>query len=416
MTNQPILQSRKRKFNDPIPFILYIIFTLTLTGYLTMTFKIRDIMLDNLPLSFLATAMLSVIISMGLMTIIFLFAPKFALHASFFIMPTFFVIVTVLSGDAIGAVFAIISAAINLYLYFFVYKKRIKYTAAVLKVSTKIIMPYLAFLTAIAAVFIAYALGLGLLVSGALENSKKEQIIIPIGFLYFYWNFFNMLYTFRVFCSSIVATQVLSIADVGLISTLSISFTNTLLCLGSISLAGFIMAVVLTMKAMINQNRKKSERQSIFSEILRFIAILILSIIEDILNFANEWVFVFMAIYGESYAKSMKNAYNLLISGENKILIDSLAMLPLLELLGFSCFIIYFVLCAPFVPNIDSPDNKSILPIMILTIFYLYMVNYFIIIFDSAGKAFLFSYNQDKAAVRNKYPETYEVLEDLKAQ
>lgn len=407
---------KHNKFNDKIPFIIYLIFTIIYTGFLySITLKGKNFEFEKPPIFLIFVLLSSLTITISTMILIFVLCASFALRVSFFLIPGLACFSALLYGDFVALLFALFSGLLGIAIYFMVYRDRIDYSAEMLKTSTLIILEYLPLLLIIAASFVSFILGILYLIILNLNNDPNMlKILFATTIFYFYWNFSNCLYTFRVLVSSIVAYIAFG-TQTGYFTIFIDSFKNTLFCLGSISLAGLLIAIISTCRALIQQ-RNNRERMGIFTTIVNYIILMIVMILEDIVNFANEWVCVYMAIYGNSYKKSMKEAYNELMRDRNTLLIDNLAIQPLLTLLGFGGYLLYAVLFATSLENdLTKWRTGSILSMLFFSIFYFYMVNFLVAIFDSASKALLYVYNKDKTGIQNKYPDAYNAIEKIKS-
>ncbi|EPR77768.1 hypothetical protein SLOPH_2667, partial [Spraguea lophii 42_110] len=84
-------------------------------------------------------------------------------------------------------------------------------------------------------------------------------------------------------------------------------------------------------------SRDENGRINLMNNLLFFL----LGLLEDIIKFINEWVFVHIALYGKSYVKTLKTSFRELMSGKGSVLINSLCIMSAINLLSFTCGLLY---------------------------------------------------------------------------
>jgi len=81
-----------------------------------------------------------VVFILSSVTMLLLFIPKQVMHASFFVLPVLNIGVAAYFRDTTMIILSVIFGAISLLLYFFYFRKNIKYSAEVVKSSTSLLL------------------------------------------------------------------------------------------------------------------------------------------------------------------------------------------------------------------------------------------------------------------------------------
>lgn len=399
----------KRKFHDAWAFILFIITTsLANAAYIysnpthPITKEIENRLLINTVL-YMGTVISAI-------TLCMLLIPGPIMHFSFLALPFIEIAFAVYFNNTVMLVMSLIYGAISLFLYFFYYKKNIKYSASVVKGSSSIILNNFLNILPVVIFSIAAILAQIFVACKYLDTKYQENYLLYIVcVLQMYWTLFAFQYFIRVYVSSVVTLNLLIVENISIAYE---SIKNTLFCVGSICFGSLLVALITTLRHLQRKSRSEG-RRSLASEILYIIIDVILSILQDIMEFINEWVFVYMALYGESYVNSIKSAYNNVAKGANNTLINSLCVFPMLGLFSLSIAIGYIALII-FMYDVVSVTYQQWLGIVAVGLSVFLVINVYMIMWDAAVKAFLFGYDKEPYSVRNKFPETYEMLEEQK--
>lgn len=145
------------------------------------------------------------------------------------------------------------------------------------------------------------------------KSSHKVYFCILVIFNYF-WTTAVCLYFLRVFIASIISYYIIEEKE-SRVDNLVKSVKNTLYALGSICFAGFLIAIVKTLRLLKKRDTDDSRVKPIFDMNLRDRNIFysILSWIDDIIEFVNELVMPYIAVNGCSYIDSMSKSWNLIV-------------------------------------------------------------------------------------------------------
>ncbi|EPR77770.1 hypothetical protein SLOPH_1209 [Spraguea lophii 42_110] len=304
---------------------------------------------------------------------------------------------------------SIIGAVIGLLFYFIFAWRNIKFSAKVAQASTRIILKYMGVVILMITVLVSIAIILEYCYLVATKNSKEfaaGNVILGIAlFFSLFWTMFALLYFMRVFISSFVCLEILTYSHVS--SILMEALSNTFYALGSIMFGAMLIAIVQTLRMLVSRDEERSD--SILNSILYFL----LSMLEDVIRFANEWVFVHIALYGKSYVKTLKTSFQELMSGKGSILVNSLCIMSAINLLSFACGLLYLgILYLTIDLAKTMNDIKEIMMlIMIMLTLFMFLDNIGMV-FDSASKAFLLCYNRSPEAIKEKFPEAYDALQE----
>ncbi|KAK1348071.1 putative plasma-membrane choline transporter [Hamiltosporidium tvaerminnensis] len=404
----------KRRFNDAWAFFLFLASTIGVITYLLVGTEVKSQMEFNFDMGFALITLLYIVICISTMIGSFLFFPAFAMHFGCLVSPLLFLAIAVLTNNIIVIIFAIIGAVIGYLMYFLFYRKNIKYSAKVLKATTRIICKNILTILGMYSILFVLVMGIDILFDRKIILEKLQPLFYAIVILYGSWLFFNSIYFLRVCISTIVCMEIFKETQDSSIAKESVK--NTLFCLGSICFGGLIIAVVHTMKHLVQKSNDRGERENILTVILKVLITLILTILEDIISFANDWCFCYMAVKGESYAKSMKSAFEKLTSSRNQILLNSLCTLPIIALFEFMWIAIYiaiFILYNGYhFENTIAKLKDRFIIFSIVSVLYTTMN--FGTMFDSGCKAFLFAYSENPSAVAKEYPKVHTALVEQK--
>lgn len=400
----------KRKFHDAWAFILFVIVTISCNVFYIMQQPRKQLLVIEMN-NLVYITIAYIFGCMAIQTLLFISMPAFLMHAAFFISPLLSLGMAVWSGNAIGIGIAAFWALISMMMYLY-YRKHIKYSASVLRSSAKSITSYL---YVVAPVVILS--GLTLFAQTLVFAMKTDEDIQKTYLLYvalvfqMFWLSFTVLYFGRVFVSSIVALDLITVEQGT--SIVGETFSNTLYCLGSICFASLIIAAVSTLKFFHDKSRRDSRDSGLGYVIIQAIIGILISLLKSIIEFMNDWALIYMSLYGTKYTQSVKESFDAIMYQRNFILTNNLCIVPVMNLLSFTVSLGYSFIVYVYLKN--QPINEGIATLAILTMILMFVFNdIYVSMFDVGTKSFLFAYHKDPVAVKNKFPETYYLLEEQK--
>ncbi|KAF9763052.1 Protein PNS1 [Nosema granulosis] len=319
--------SNKRKFNDAWAFVLYVIYYLGCNSFLAMSVDSKDTGSFNPKLFLvLSTSTLCLIV---FNFIAFSYFCEFTLKFSMVLFPLVQIVLLVLFPNPISIFFGVIGILIWLFFISY-YWSRIPTIAKMFSYATKICLKH--FFACFFAISLCSFVQIAQIVLTSMvfpsADRNTSMVIIALLVLNFYWTLANFTYFFKVYVSSIIAYHFIEYGGER-IDVFSGAFSNTLYALGSISYAGLVLAAVQTLKYIViserNRNREE-ERRSILVDIILCLCLCIISLLEDVIKFANEFSMPYIAIHGCGYVQSVKESYRL-ITNRNSVAMCGVTML-----------------------------------------------------------------------------------------
>lgn len=402
----------KRKFHDAWAFFLFIIVTISCNAFYIMQKPEKTL----IEFKFGPTTYAAIFYVLGCMaaqTLLFLTMPALFMHISFFLSPLLSIGVAIYLQQMYLIIVALIVGAINLFFYFFYYRKHIKYSAAVLRASSKSVVSY-SYVIIPTVLFTASLIFAQVFVMGYFTGESIHENGWQLAVLVFqiFWLGFTMIYFGRVFVSSIVALDIITVEEG--VSIVGDAFKNSLYCLGSICFGSLIIALISTLKFFHDRNMRNSRDRGLGYVIIQIIIGVLIAMLKNFIEFVNHWALVYMSLYGTKYIDSVKESFDLIMFQRNHILVNNLCLMPVMNVLSESMVIGFLILMYYMLKSALYHDVR-ILITTIITSGAMFMFNdIYINIFDTATKAFLFSYHKDPVAVKNKYEKTYYMLEEQK--
>nr|AHW68369.1 hypothetical protein NP_c61 [Nosema pernyi] len=325
MDNKSNLISKRRTFKDGWAFILYLMYTIGCSGCLVMFGMETDASLTNVNYKLLAVLSISTLAVIILSFLLFAFLCEFTIKFSAILFPViqiamlcFFptnVVVIVLG------VLSILSWASFVYLYW----SQIPIIAKVLTYTTRICLSHL--FTCVFGIVICNAIQifqvfLAFLVLPKLDD-KNSIFMLAAVFLNLFWTLANFSCFFKVYISSVVAFHFVNSGS----GVFGDTMYNTLCALGSISFAGLVIASVQTVRLLVDRARREDrEEQNLFTKIMLCILVIFLTLLQDIIEFANEFSMPYIAIHGCGYKESVRESFKL-ITRINTIALSGVTLL-----------------------------------------------------------------------------------------
>ncbi|KAL0265794.1 UNVERIFIED_CONTAM: hypothetical protein PYX00_011509 [Menopon gallinae] len=338
----------------------------------------------------------------------FRFVPKPTLHASFVASIAFFLVLAAASSSALGILLFFLGAGMSLYVYIYWGMKFIPFTSEVLKGATTMILEHglSIFLVHIlvTAVFAAQAVLSFLTLFST--DVREEYYLHIMFFLQMTWSAANAMYFFTVFVSSIISIHLFNAGRP--VRTLIEPLANTLYAAGSICLGGLLLAVVYVMRYMLRQSvsedRRRRGEQSVLERIFVVILEILLVFLEEIIQLANDWVFVYIAVYGKSYKKALRGSFEKASEPGNNVMISSLIVgkaLWFFGLVGMVSYMAMIYMAIGFDVIIQTWSSREFhLPTLVVTFFLIT----FLSMFSAGTKCILFVYSERADCVEKVLP------------
>jgi len=246
-------------------------------------------------------------------------------------------------------------------IYFWCVWSRIKMAEAVLAIAVTVLRRYSAamWISLVAAIFnFAYVIAWCFANYGVLclcgyilsdEGGKYKAEGFGPGLVYFFsliclfWGSLVIGYIVHAICCGIVGTWYFGTSRKRTVTDAFIRAVTT--SLGSLSFAGFIVAVVRALETMARQAENKNDREGNVAAMCAFMIMrCILQMIGDILDYLNGLAIVRVAVYGESFCTAAKRTWQMVkYRGMDQLINDDLSGMPV----WLGCFICYLV-CVPF--------------------------------------------------------------------
>lgn len=403
----------KRKFHDAWAFILFIIVTISCNAfYITQKSSEKLVKFEASSLTYMTISY--VLAWMFLQTLLFLCMPALLMHVSFFLSPAISIGIAIYFQDSVAICTSFLFSAIGLFFYFMYYKQHIKYSAAVLRSSSNSIVrySYVVIPTVLIAAFTLVAQSLFMAYNTGPDIEKQYLLYVVLVFQTF-WLAFTMIYFGRVFVSSIVTLDLITVEEG--VSIVGEAFKNSLYCLGSICLGSLIIAAITTLRFFHDKSRRENRDAGLVYQLFQAIIGIFLSLLNEFVEFANHWALIYMSLYGTKYSESVKESFNLVMFQRNYILVNNLCIVPVMNVLSTSMLLGYLALFYYSVK--DGVISQNVVITALLTAFVMFLFNdIYISMFDTASKSFLFAYHKDPVSVKNKYPETYHMLEEQRGK
>ena len=314
---------KERKFHDAWAFYLFIIFTIVMdTIYIVTTKqtfndattyivsnKIIQIVLSNFALT-LCLILLFLLLSS--------FAPKALVIGSVLTVPAvsiyYYIRFKVYEGE-FALVLSILIFAINLIFLIIagiVVLVNLEYVSQSLSIASKIFFQN--FLSILGVQFICFFVLILLMAPAFLADTSEPvlKILAYASTLLFGWTATIISLFMEVFVSSVVFFHIKN-DESGIFGN---AFNNSLYALGSISFGALLVAIVFTLKSMIADAKSANtgKNRSIATSIFLSIAEGIVSLLGDVIQFANSIAFPYLSVTGTKYSEAVAQSFQVLTS------------------------------------------------------------------------------------------------------
>lgn len=412
-------QRQTRKVHDLWALIAFVVYSATTNCFVVLHEHIKQHQVDSnllYRISWSAGAFMAGFILVTLLA--FRFIPKPTLHASFIASVVFFLILAAASGSAMGILLCFLGAGLSLYVYIYWGLKFIPFTAAVLKGATSVVLEHwLSIFSVHAMVSIIFTAQMLVSILALLSTDIRTDYYLHIMFfMQLMWSKANAMYFFIVFVSSVVSIHLFNAGRP--VRTLIEPLVNTLYASGSICIGGLLLAVVQVMRYMLrmseSENRRRGRERGILERIFIIIMEFLLVLLEDIIRLANDWVFVYIAVYGKSYKKALQGSFEKATEPGNNVMISSLIVdkaLWFFGLVGAAAYAILINVVVGFETIIQTSSyNEFFLPTLV-TVFSL---TTFLSMFSAGTKCILFVYSEKPDCVEKALPEVHAAVRKVK--
>jgi hypothetical protein len=317
MNNQPNQYIKQcRKFHDAWAFVLYAMLYVGCTTYTVLNIKetgpVSSLDSTGVNHGIFCLAIVSVFILLNFGGL-YLF-PEFFLKFTISLFPVIIITLAVMALSIWSFLFAILTL-IPWGFFVYSYWSKLKIVGAVLKSTIGILIRNI--FTVLFGIVLCSSLQiiqLLLILQIDFDEVQKNLLLHILIVLNMYWSMANFIYFYKVYSTNIIAFHFINIQDTAG-SVFSGAIKNTFYALGSISFAGFIVAIVNTLRYFINRERRSrrdSRESNLLADIMLCLTEFLLSILQEIIEFANELTLPYLAIHGEGYVQSMRNAYEML--------------------------------------------------------------------------------------------------------
>lgn len=406
-----------RKMHDIWALIFFVIYVLTGMTVLALCSNVNDIfkIMKNFNFTIIAYTGFFIFIQFFSLLVSLCLFPGPLMHVSCFCVPIMAFIVSLLLGEILAIILSFVFGAISLVIYFVYLRKQIKYAAVIAQKSTEIISKnLLLILTYLLGSFCVFSSFMYLILMALLDlQAKKMESMIAnfCVFLLVFWIFFNTLYSCRVLVASTVFLKFLSDT-----SSAAESFANLFYSLGSICFGGLLIALVTALRAIVQQERDERQRSG-QSTILLVIVLLFIAILQDLIDYSNQWVFTYIALEGKSYVQSTKEAWQSLFDGRSRGITDNYLVESVLGLFSFFFYLLftaglYFIKKDLFI-DIAGNANK-IVALSYVLLCYLFACILVYSLFESGVKALTFTFVLFPEQVKRKDQKLADAFERRK--
>lgn len=319
-------KSNERTFHDSWAFYLFLIFAIVLnTIYLYNTSNIIEVTVQlnskvNL-LALIGLNLLFIIICLLVALLLCYLIPKVMVYLSIIVVPVLLILTTYKyikespSGNSIGIGVAVISLIFILVACMLVLS-HIDYISQVISLASKI---FFANFFGILFVFLICELLSLILVFPALIVDSTNEIIVAIRYLsllLFFWEMLIVSYFLEVYVSSVIFNEVNHDGK----NIFTTSFKNSCYALGSISYGALLYAILLVLKAMVQEardnQRNRDRKPNLLAVILTIIAQFFIDLLGQIVKFANELAFPYLSVNGTPYEESVVKAFEMMTSSK----------------------------------------------------------------------------------------------------
>lgn len=352
--SQVVYMKNTRKFHDAWAFILYLIVYTGCTTYAVLNIKESSVSFKFLDEELrhayvcLAIVMLFIIMNFGALRLI----PSIYLKIMICLFPVTSIYISIkLFGSS--AYISTIFSTFLWCLFMFHYWSNIDTIAGILKITMGILLSHIfSVIFGIIVCCVLQITQLYLTIQLNIRDLLSNRLLFVLMIFNTYWSFANFVYFYKVYATSLVSYHYIN-RDESKSSVFKGSIKNSFYALGSISFAGFIMALIYTAKTLAG--RDKDEDRDLRSkytieEALMNIISYFFGVVIEVAELVHDLTLPYLAIHGESYVQSIKNAYQ--VYTENPLPFGGLMAVN--YSLHLSSFLVYVGCYRSFAYTLDS--------------------------------------------------------------
>lgn len=313
----------------------------------------------------------------------------------------------------LAGVFAVFCLLNCLYVYYV--RHRIPFAVALLETVVDVIkrfpaivgVSFLAILTqalwvTVWAFSVMYALNLFDTTS---DVDDGEAAIYFLMLLSFYWTVQVIANTVLVTCNGVVAEWYFTDPGMRENPTLRAWQRAVTTSLGSICFGSFIIAMIQTLRAMVNGARKSE------NNFARCCVECILHCLQNIMEYVNHYAYVYVAMYGSDYCSSAKSVFTLFSHRGWSVVVNDDLIGGVVNLGGFFGGAL-LSLATYGVTSYFLEIDSDVVPVFAVIGFFVGLVFTYcsLIVVQSAVSCLLVCYCEDPAAMRHTKPREFDRL------
>lgn len=359
--------------------------------------------MQHVNMKMVAITLVHAVFTVAMYFMAMIFCPEVVMHIGCIASPIMSLLIAFYSVNPYVQVMSVIVAIISFAFYLFYLRHQIKYAAKVAKSTARTLSNGLFTVIVSLVLTTTFWLVMCYIYMTSIFQMEGTRDVATLIFasvlLSMFWIFFTLFYFLRVFVSSLVIVDYL-FDGLASAQKLTTSIKNSLFAIGSVCFGALIIAIVTTVRALIDREMNERTRErSVIATIFQFILLFLIDLLRDIINYANQWAFCYIALTGKDYILSIKESFRILTSNNNRSITNDLAISSLFSFVSMMSFLLYlaiiFFTCRPF-----ASDEIDFLLFTILSYAYF---NYAItVVFDSGVKSVLFTYALFPEEVKRK--------------
>lgn len=402
-----------------------------ISRFSTISFRFQH---EELLTPFLVGCGISILISASITALAILcifYNPVAFIKGSFFGMigwTAFMSIVALFSPFPLGCIAGILSC-ILLGIFYFFSRKRIPFSAVILKNVVDIIRIYPApvGLSGLGTILQGFNVALLLFALPGLKVALDNQIIESNGLVYtlaiylvfdLFWQIEVIINVIQTTVAGLIATVLLAAGQISNPTWMAFKRAGTI-SFGSIAFGSLLVSLIQTIRFLVSMI--SDDRNSIFAAI----ADCLLGLIEGLVKYFNYYAYTYIAIYGNSYIESAGQVYQLIKGrGIDSIINDNLigTVFTLVSLvIGLSCSLVSHFVYKSWIKGIIEAgkggigmnlDPMAAVALLSIAVGLVGIVIPLVIseVFKSAATAIFVCYAEEAQAIQANKPELFQEL------
>ncbi len=396
--------AKNRKFHDAWAFVVYAIITSVIYFFLIKNIKMSFLM--QRPDYKMLGVCAGYIVSFGVViTLMLLYSPKPLMHFSFFaaIAITLYSIIDMKNKALICYTF--IQLIFGITLYFTVGYHSIAFTSIIMKDSARMFVRHcwqilLVKFVAVSVHFVHVAAMRSFYTS---STQVMNMRVVLLG--HYLWTGINTTYFFSVFTAGITSFHVLARGNPQ--NAFLGSLVNAIFALGSICLGGLLLAIARALQWFIEDDRKQ---RSMLMEAIQFFVLLLLYFVDDAIDMVNDWALPYVALFGTSFKKSIRESFTIIKQQNNQPLKATLCINVTMFFLMYSGVRLLNIIVCKFFGATDlfvlGRSKHMIWSHATQTVFFVFVMSNFLEIFSSISKTIMFLHSQFNRELRVTLPDS----------